>query len=172
MPSRVRRNRRANCRTRWMLWVEGRLCGRRRREAPRRWQLEEQHDLRDSEGLRVSDRQKRAVCLHIGESPGGASVEPQLRWSTGRAHDLYIAPEHALRVTGAERFHRRLFRRKPAREVRCRIPATSRVCDFSLGEDASEKAIAVSLDRGFDAINFGCVHSDPDNICRHVPSTA
>jgi hypothetical protein len=53
-----------------------------------------------------------------------------------------------------------------------RIPAPHRVRYFPLGEDALQKAVAVTADRRFDAINVRGIHSDADNICRHVPSKA
>lgn len=99
-------------------------------------------------------------------------MKPQLRRRAGRAHHLDVAPEHALGVPGAKRFHRRFFRGETAGEMGCGIPATRRVGDFPLREDALQKAIAIPADGGGDPINFGGIQPDADNICRHVSSTA
>ena len=103
---------------------------------------------------------------------GRAAVKPQLRRPARRAHDLDVAPQHALRVAGAERLHRRFLRREPAGEMGRRVPAPRRVRNFAVGEDAAQKSIAVARDRRFDAVDFGRIHSDTDNIGRHVSPKA
>lgn len=94
-------------------------------------------------------------------------MKPQLRRPSRGAHDLDIAPEHALRMPGAERFHRRFFGGKPASEMGRRIAAARGVGDFPVGEDAAQESITVSRNRGFDAIDFGRIHTDTDNIDGH-----
>ena len=52
----------------------------------------------------------------------GAAVQPQLR-RTAAADHLDVAPEHALRMAGAERFHRRFFGGEPAGKMNGRDAA-------------------------------------------------
>ena len=108
----------------------------------------------------------------MGQPARRAAVEPELRWSSRRAHDLDVAPQDALGVAGAERFHCRFFRRKPAGEMRGGIPAPRGIRNFAVGEDAAQKTLAVAGDGGFDAIDFGGIDPDADNIGRHVPAKA
>jgi hypothetical protein len=75
-------------------------------------------------------------------------------------------------MTRAERFHRRFLCREAAGEVGRRISTPRRVRNLSIGKDAAQKSIAITVDRRFDAINFGCVHPDADNICGHGLPTA
>ena len=70
-------------------------------------------------------------------------------------------------MPGAQRLHRRFLGGKPAREVRDRIAPARGVRDFAFGEDASEKPVTVARDRGRDAVDFGGIHTDADNIGGH-----
>ena len=123
----------------------------------------EQHHLGNREGLRVSDGQKRAAGIHPLETACRASVKPQLRRPTGANH-FYIAPEHALRVARAKRFHRRLLRRETAGKVRRGIAAPCGVRNLALGEQAVQKSIAEPRHGGFNPIDLGGIHADADNI--------
>ncbi len=98
-------------------------------------------------------------------------MKPQLRRSPV-AHDLDIAPQHTLRMAGAKRFHRRLFRREPTGKMGSRVTASRGVSDLTLGEDTAHESIAVSRNHRLDAINFGRIHSDPDNIRGHGATQA
>ena len=93
----------------------------------------------------------------------GAAVQLQLR-RTAAADHLDVAPEHALRVAGAERFHRRFFRGEPPGEMDGRHAAAHAVRDFALGEDAAEKPVAVALDRVGDAADVGGVEAETDDV--------
>jgi hypothetical protein len=125
--------------------------------------LAEQHYLGDGEGLRVSDRQKRAAGVHSLETARRAPVKPQLRRSTG-ADDFNIAPEDALRVPRAEGFHRCLLRREAAGEMWRGITAPCGICNLAFGKHAVQKPIAEPRDGGFNPIDLGGIHSDADNI--------
>ena len=50
----------------------------------------------------------------VGKTPGGAAVQLQ-PGRTVAPDDLDVAPQHALRMAGAERFHRRFLRGEPLR---------------------------------------------------------
>jgi hypothetical protein len=99
-------------------------------------------------------------------------MKPQLRRFTLGSHHLDVTPEHSLRMPGAERLHGSFFRGKPAGEMRGRILSPSRVRNFTFGEDAMQKTVAVPIDRCGNPINFRGIQSDADNICRHVPPKA
>lgn len=107
--------------------------------------------------------QKRAAGLENRESRRGAAMKLQLRW-TGGANNFDIAPEDAVRMTGAQRFHRRFFGRKSSCKVRRRIPAAHGVGDLAVGEDAMQEPVAISVDGCLNTIDFRRVHSDTDNI--------
>jgi hypothetical protein len=123
----------------------------------------EQHHLGDREGLGVGDGQKRAAGVHSRETARRAPVEPQLRRSAG-ANYFNIAPEDALRMPRAERFHRRLLRRETAGKVRRGIAAPRGIRNLALGKDAVQKPIAEPRDGGFNSIDLGGIHADADNI--------
>ena len=93
----------------------------------------------------------------------GAAVKLQLRRAAA-ADDFDVAPEHALRVAGAERLHRRFLGREAAGEMNRRHAAPRAVRDFALGEDAVQEAVAVALDRGGDAMDVGGVEPESDDV--------
>ncbi len=99
----------------------------------------------------------------MGQTGGGAAMKPQLRRTAGSNH-LDITPEDSLSMTGPEGFHRRFFCGEPAGKMRCRISPSRGVSDLSLGKDTAEKPIAEFRNRGFDAVDFGGIHADADNI--------
>src|SRR5262245_5516146 len=93
----------------------------------------------------MRDGQQRRSGAHPGESAAGAAVQEEL-WGAAPAHDFDIAPQHALRMSGAERFHRRLLGGESAGKMnRGNTPAPA-VGDLALGENAIDEPIAVSLD--------------------------
>ena len=112
----------------------------------------------------MSNRQQRTGRIEVVKPAGGAAMKLQLRRSAGRAHDFDVAPEHALRMSGAERFHRRFFRSEAAGEVRRWVSAPGRIRNFPVREDPADKSIAITLDGGVDAIDFRRIHPYPDNI--------
>ena len=99
------------------------------------------------------------------KSPCGAAVQLQLRRTARFAHDFDVAPEHALRVSGAERFHRGLFAGEAAGKVHGRMAPAHAVRDFAVGKNTPGKSIAVALDRRGDARNFRGVESESDDSC-------
>ena len=79
------------------------------------------------------------------------------------AHHFDALPEHVLRVTGSERFHRGFLRSKSSGKMNRRFPPPHAVGDFALGEDALDEAIAVPLDCGDNAGNVSGVDAKPDD---------
>ena len=69
----------------------------------------------------------------------------QLRRSAAPDH-LDITPQHLLRVSRAERFHRRFLRGEPAGKMDRGIAASLAVGDLAVSEDATKEAITVTLD--------------------------
>lgn len=84
--------------------------------------------------------------------------------------DLDVAPENLLCVSRAERLHSRLFSGKPSREVNRRNAASQAVGHFAVGEDASQKSIAVTLDGIGDPVDVRDVEPESDDA--HEPSPA
>ena len=87
---------------------------------------------------------RTAAHLHAVGAPGGAAVQPQLRRTVDAEH-LDVLPEHAARVAGAERLHRRFLRREAAREMRDRVAPPRTIGDLPLREDPPEEAVAIAL---------------------------
>lgn len=98
-----------------------------------------------------------------GKSMAGATVQLELRRSAA-ADDLDVAPEHTLRMTGAERFHRRLFRREPSGEMDGGLPSPHAVRDLPVGKEPLSEPLAIPFDRGGDSRDVGSVDSKADDI--------
>lgn len=111
----------------------------------------------------MSDRQLRRPAADFLEAPRGAAVQLQLRWPAGTTDDLDVAPEDALRVAGAEGFHRGFFRGEAAGKVNRRVASPHAIRDFAFGEDAVCEALAVPFDGGGDSWNVGGVESEADD---------
>jgi hypothetical protein len=119
--------------------------------------------LGEGERIGVSDRELRGLAANLREAPRGAAVQLQLRRAARLPHDLDVAPEHALRVARAERFHGGFLRREAAGEVNRGVAAVHAVRDFAFREDPVRKPIAVALDRGGDAGNFRGVETESND---------
>ena len=106
---------------------------------------ENQH-LRHRERVGVRDGQQRRTAAHRARAPRGAAVQPQLR-RPAAAERPRVAPEHAARMAGAERLHRRFLRREAPGEVRHRVAPPRAIGDLAVGEDAAQEPVAVALER-------------------------
>lgn len=122
----------------------------------------EQQHLRERQRVRVRDRQERRPRSHGGESPRRAAMKVQLR-RPAAADDFDVAPEHVLRVAGAEGFHRRFFGCESPGKVNRRFAPAQAVRDFVVGEHALAETIAVTVERGGNARDVGRVEADADN---------
>ncbi len=79
------------------------------------------------------------------------------------AHDLQIHPAHPAPPARSQRLHPRFFCGKPPRVAFIFVPELFAVFAFFLRVQAPQKRFAVALDRRPDAVDFGNVHSHPDN---------
>src|SRR5882672_11864919 len=104
---------------------------------------ENQH-LRQGQRIGMSDGEQRRIPPHRGKSTRRAAVELQLR-RTAAADHLDVAPQHALRVARAERFHGCFLRGETAGEMNSRHPPACAVSDLAFGEDAAGEPLAVPL---------------------------
>jgi hypothetical protein len=129
-----------------------------RRESP-----SEDNDLSEGERIGVRDGQLRRLAADPVEAPGRTALQLQLRRPAGPADDLDVTPQHALRVAGAERLHRRFLGREPAGKMDRRMAAAHAVRDFAVGEDAPSESIAVALERRGDARNLRGIESQTDD---------
>ena len=87
----------------------------------------------------------RLTCMRVG-------APRRRRRATGvaaarRREHLDVLPEHAARVPGSERLHRRLFRREASGQVRHGIAAPRTIGNLAVGEDAAQESVAVALER-------------------------
>lgn len=110
--------------------------------SPRVASTTEDHHLCDGERIRVRDGQQRRRRANPLEPARGAAVKPQLRRTT-LAYHFDVAPEHLLRVSGPQRFHRRLLGGEPAGQMDRGLAPALTVGNFAVAEAALEKAIAV-----------------------------
>ena len=134
--------------------------GLARRQPP---SLAEDDGLSERERVGVSDREFRRAAADFREAPGRAAVQLQLRRTARLADHFDVAPQDALRMPGAERFHRRLFRGEPAGKVNGGLAPARAVRDFTVGKNPLRKSIAVAVDRGGNTRNFGRVEPKPDD---------
>ena len=114
----------------------------------------------------MRDREKRRYAADRLEAALGAAMKPQLGRTTV-THHLDIAPQHALRMSGAEGFHRRFLRREPPGEMNRGDAPSRAVRDLTVCEDTLEKPLAVARDRVRDAVDVGRVEPEPDDS-RHT----
>lgn len=123
----------------------------------------ENQDLRHCQFIGMRDGQERRLAADGGQPMSGTPVKTQVRRATV-ADDLDIAPQHALRVTGPERFHGRLFRREAAREMNRGYAPMRAVRNLAGREDPLQKAVAIPCDRRLDAVDIGRIEPEPDDI--------
>src|SRR2546427_11933452 len=116
----------------------------------------------------MRDGHERRQRAHRGEPTGGAAVQLELRGAAA-TDDLDVAPENAAGMAGAERFHRRLLRGKPAGKGNRGPFATGAVLHFAFSEHAPQKPFAVPLDRVGDAMDIRGVQTESENV---GPATA
>ena len=95
-------------------------------------------------------------------------MQPQLRRTARLTDDFDVAPQHSLRVSGAEGFHRRFLGREAAGKVNGRIVAPHAVRDLRFGEDAVSEPFAVPFDGRSDARDIRCVEAESDDV--HAPT--
>ena len=113
--------------------------------------LAEEDHLGERKRIRVRDRQLRGSSADLCEASSSAAVQPQLRWPSGLPDDFDVAPEHSLRVAGAERLHACFLGGEPPREMNRRVVASHAIGDFRVREDPVGEAFAVPFDRCSDA---------------------
>jgi hypothetical protein len=86
------------------------------------------------------------------------------------AHDFDVLPEHAVRLTGPERLHRRFLRGEAAGEVRSRVPALGTICNLTRCKHALQETLAVAVEQVSDTRDIGGVQADAEDI--HDRTTA
>ena len=130
----------------------------------------EQHDVRDSEVARMRQGDDRARAAHGPQAIGRSAMKSELRRAV-TPHDLDAGPVHAVRVTGAEGFHRRLFCGKSSGKVNRRHLATGAVRNFGFGKDPSHEPLPIPLDGVGDAIDICGIQTESQNV-RHATASA
>ena len=123
---------------------------------------EEQH-FGEGDLIRMGDRQKRGTGAQLGEPARRPAVKLQLR-GAAVPHHFDVAPEHAARVSGAERLHRRFLCRESAGKMNGRHPAARAVDDLAVGEHASHEPLAVPRERLGDAVDIRDVQAESDEV--------
>ena len=90
-------------------------------------------------------------------------MEEQPRWAA-LADDFDVAPQNALGMPGAKRFHRRFLRRETAGQMDGGDSPACTVGNFSVGEDPMEKTVPVSRECRGDARDVRCVQTKADDV--------
>jgi hypothetical protein len=111
----------------------------------------------------VGDRQQRSPHLHPLGANRGTAVKLQPGW-TATADDLDVLPQHAARVAGAERLHRRFVGGKSPRQVRSGISPASTISNLASSEHALQEAFAVALEHVGEPGDIGGVEADAENV--------
>jgi len=106
----------------------------------------------------VRNREERRAGPDRRKATAGAAVKLQLR-RTSSAHNFNIAPQHLLRMTRAERFHRCLFGSEAAGKMDRGIPPPLTIRDLPVGEDAAQESLSVSFDCRGDARYIGSIEA-------------
>lgn len=122
--------------------------------------------MSERQTVRVRDGQKRLRRTNPGEVFTRGVVKLQLR-RPAAPDDFEVTPEHAERVPSADRLHPRFLRGKSPGQMRRRVLAPHAVGNLFVGEDPTEKPVAVSFERLGDAGNLGGIHPQADD--RHDP---
>lgn len=117
----------------------------------------------------MGDRHVRPAHVHRIGAPLCAAVELKARRAAA-AHDLDVPPEHAVRMAGAERFHGRFLRGETAGKVRHGVTAAGTIRNFAVGEDTTQKTVAVAREDLRDARNVGGVEPDADDVHAWTPA--
>ena len=97
---------------------------------PSHTSLANQDDVRQSQAVRVRDRQVRARGAEPREMPCRGIVKLQLR-RPPVSDNLEIFPQDAERVASADRLHAGFLGGKPTRQMRRRIPAAHAVLELA-----------------------------------------
>ena len=126
----------------------------------------EEHHVRNSEVIRVGDRQERRAGADLREALLRTAMKLQLR-RTGESDNLDAAPQDILGVACAERLHRRLLGCEPCRKMNGWHTAAVTVRDLALCEHALEKPVTVGRNGPGDPWDIGGVHPDADDV-RHA----
>ena len=123
----------------------------------------EDQDLREGQRVGMCDGDERGTAADRGETAAGAAVQLQLR-RPAAPHDLDVAPQHALRMAGAERLHGCFLGREAAGKMNCRHAPSTAVGHFVLGEDAMHEAVAVALDGLGNARNISGIDPQSNDV--------
>lgn len=113
----------------------------------------------------MRNRQQRPARAKCREATAGTAVKLQLRWPPA-PDDFHVAPEHLLRVTGSERFHRGFLCREAAGKMNRRITSPLAIGDFAVGEDTVQETVPVSGDCRGDARDIGGIEAKTNDV-RH-----
>src|SRR5580765_905565 len=113
----------------------------------------------------MGNGEERGACAKGGKATAGPAMKLQLRRSAA-PDDLDVAPEHLLRVTGAERFHRGFLCREAPRKMVRRIAPALAIGDFAVCEDAVQETISVSFDCRGDARDIRGIEAKANDV-RH-----
>lgn len=136
-----------------------------------RWlrSVAEQEHLRDRDRIRMRDGQQRRLHTHAFGTRGRCSMQPELRRAK-RAEDFNILPEHAARMTRAERFHCRFLGGEAPGEMRHGVPPARTIGNLTLREDTAQEPLSVSFKRAGDAWEVGGINSQSEDSHGSAPA--
>lgn len=122
----------------------------------------EKQDLRERQCFRVGDGEQGPGGPERLEASRRAARQPQLRRPALPEH-FDVFPQHAARVAGAQRFHRRFLRRETAREARYRIALARTISNLDVGEHAPQEPLTVPCEYLANPREIGGVDTETDD---------
>src|ERR1700727_2610466 len=122
-----------------------------------------ENDVGDGPLRRVRKRKSGVLYSQPGGTVGGCSVKGDGRTAARQAHDLAIAPAHAMIPARTQGLHGCLFGGKARRITFRAVCLRVAVVDFAGGINALHKAVSEAFDRSPDASNLRNINACADN---------
>src|SRR5260221_3553911 len=110
----------------------------------------------------MGEGQQRSARLHGVEAPERPARQPELRGTAVPEH-LDVLPEHAPRVTGAERLHGGFLGGEPGGQARDWVAVARTIRNLAVREHAAQKAVAVPLEHVAYARDVRRVEAQPQD---------
>lgn len=123
----------------------------------------DEEDVCQRQILRVGEGQERRGASHRAQPARRAAVKLQLR-GPAAPDDFHVPPEHALRMSRAERFHGRFLRGEPGGKMGSGASAVPAIGDLAVCKHPLQEAVAEPFDGLFDPWDLGGIEAGADDL--------